>query len=115
MKRATPAFALVAAAGVAVLTAAASAQTAQPADWAKVKCDNYRKAWDFTMARRDRRGLGPEFLAAHAAFIASGCTGERNVCPRSKEELDLANVMVILAMNAGTASTFLPFACRKQP
>ena len=32
---------------------------------------------------------------------------------RSAEELDLANVMVILAMNVGTASTFPPFSCRK--
>ena len=49
----------------------------------------------------------------HEAFIASGCTRQGNVCPRSAEELDLANMMVVAAMNAGTASTFPPFACRR--
>lgn len=83
-------------------------------DWPKVKCDNYRSAWNFTLSRRSKNGLGEEFLARHTAFIASGCTTPADVCPRSPEELDLANVMVILAMNAGMASTFPPFACRKQ-
>ena len=58
-------------------------------------------------------GLGQEFLDRHEAFLASGCTAQANVCPRSAEELDLANMMVVAAMNAGTASTFPPFACRK--
>jgi hypothetical protein len=50
---------------------------------------------------------------SHEAFLASGCTARAAVCPRSAEELEIANVMVVLAMNAGTASTFLPFSCRK--
>ena len=91
----------------------AAQQPPSPRSWVEVKCDNYRSAWNFTLARRSRKGLGEEFLARHAAFIASGCTAPADVCPRSPEELDLANVMVILAMNAGTASTFLPFACKK--
>jgi len=78
-----------------------------------VKCDRYRKAWSDALARRGTRGLGREFLDRHEAFLASGCTARADVCPRSVEELDLANVLTILAMNAGTASTFLPFACRK--
>jgi hypothetical protein len=49
----------------------------------------------------------------HEAFLASGCTAKADVCPRSSEELEVANFLVVLAMNAGTASTFLPFACRK--
>jgi len=36
------------------------------------------------------------------------------VCPRSPEEFARADIMTILAMNAGMASTFLPFACRSQ-
>jgi hypothetical protein len=36
-----------------------------------------------------------------------------DVCPRSGEEIETANVLTIAAMNAGMASTFLPFACRK--
>jgi len=80
--------------------------------WREVKCTRYAKAWTDALTRRGTHGLGREFLDRHAAFIASGCTARADVCPRSAEELDLANIMVVLAMNAGTASTFLPFACR---
>ena len=81
--------------------------------WTEVKCARYQKAWADALARRGRQGLGAEFIERHEAFLASGCTAQADVCPRSKEELDMANVLVLLAMNAGTASTFLPFACRK--
>jgi hypothetical protein len=81
--------------------------------WSEVKCDRYKKAWTEALARRGTQGLGREFLDRHEAFLASGCTARADVCPRSPEELDLANVMVILAMNAGAASTFPPFFCRK--
>ena len=86
---------------------------AQPAQsWPEVKCERYKKAWADALARRGARGLSEDFIASHEAFLASGCTARANVCPRSAEELDLANVLTVLAMNAGTASTFLPFACR---
>ena len=65
------------------------------------------------LARRGRAGLSEGFLSAHDAFLASGCTARADVCPRSPEELDLANVLTLAAMNAGAASTFLPFACRR--
>ena len=80
---------------------------------AEVKCARYKTAWSEALARRGTKGLGQEFLDRHEAFLASGCTAQANVCPRSAEELDLANMMVVAAMNAGTASTFPPFACRK--
>lgn len=91
----------------------ALAQTAPPQSWPEVKCARYKKAWSDALARRGRRELGREFLDSHEAFLASGCTARADVCPRSEQELELANVMTILAMNAGMASTFLPFACRK--
>lgn len=81
--------------------------------WSQEKCARYGKAWMGALARRGTKGLGREFLDRHEAFLASGCTAKADVCPRSAEELDMANVMVILAMNAGTASTFLPFSCRR--
>jgi hypothetical protein len=77
-----------------------------------VKCSRYRKAWSEALARRGTQGLGREFLERHEAFLASGCTTRADVCPRSAAELDLANMMVVAAMNAGTASTFPPFSCR---
>jgi hypothetical protein len=90
-----------------------AAQENTPQSWPEVKCSRYKKAWSDTLARRGDRGLGREFLVSHEAFLASGCTARAAVCPRSAEELEIANVMVVLAMNAGTASTFLPFSCRK--
>ena len=91
----------------------AIAQQGQPPSWPEVKCARYSKAWSEALARRGTQGLGREFLDRHEAFLASGCTTKADVCPRSTEELELANMMVVAAMNAGTASTFPPFACRK--
>ncbi|MCD6070209.1 MAG: hypothetical protein K0Q80_1860 [Microvirga sp.] len=91
----------------------AAAQNTPPKSWPEVKCERYGNAWTEALIRRGRQGLSPEFVERHEAFLASGCTAQANVCPRSTEELDLANIMVVAAMNAGTASTFPPFACRK--
>jgi hypothetical protein len=87
-------------------TVVGSAQT-----WRETKCARYKASWSEALSRRGSGGLSPGFLASHEAFIASGCTDQGHVCPRSPAELDLANIMTIKAMNAGTASTFLPFAC----
>ena len=102
--------ALLACAGGPVRTLA---QEGPPPSWSEVKCARYRTAWSEALARRGTRGLGREFLDRHEAFLASGCTARVDVCPRSAEEFDLANMMVVAAMNAGTASTFPPFACRR--
>jgi hypothetical protein len=91
----------------------AVAQDSPPKSWPEMKCERYSKAWSEALARRGRRGLSQEFIERHDAFLASGCTTKADVCPRSGEELDIANMMVVAAMNAGTASTFPPFACRK--
>jgi hypothetical protein len=91
----------------------ALAQNTPPKSWPEVKCERYGKAWAEALTRRGRQGLSPEFIEHHEAFLASGCTMRADVCPRSTEELDMANIMVVAAMNAGTASTFPPFACRK--
>jgi hypothetical protein len=81
--------------------------------WSEVKCARYKADWTEALARRGRTGLSPDFIERHEAFLASGCTARADVCPRSAEELDLANILVLRAMNAGTASTFLPFSCRR--
>jgi hypothetical protein len=91
----------------------AKAQNAPQKSWPEVKCERYGKAWSEALARRGTKGLGQDFIERHEAFLASGCTTRADVCPRSSEELDMANIMVVAAMNAGTASTFPPFACRK--
>jgi len=94
-------------------SAAALAQDAPPRDWSAEKCRRYREASEEALRRFGREGLGEDFLARHAAFLDRGCVGPADVCPRTSRELALANILVIRAMNAGMASTFPPFACRK--
>lgn len=108
---------MAAATAAACLTALVAAgptlaQTERPPNWQEVKCTRYKAAWTEALARRGRQGLGQDFVEAHEAFLTSGCTDYAKVCPRSPEEIDLANIMIIAAMNAGTASTFPPFGCR---
>jgi hypothetical protein len=91
-----------------------AAQQPDPRTWTEEKCARYRSAWVNLLSRRGgTQGLGTKFVASHEAFLASGCTRKGEVCPQSGPELDVANMLVIAAMNAGTASTFLPFACPK--
>lgn len=115
--------AMLCAAGVAFAQAPPSTQdqlaTPPPADlreggtdWQREKCERYRTAWMQAKTRRGTTGLSPDFLTRHDAFIASGCLEGRNVCPRSREELDIANTLVLLGMNAGMSGTFFPFACK---
>lgn len=98
------------------ISGSASAQQAAPeGDWPAIKCTRYKKSYAEALAKFGPRGLGKAFLESHDAFLASGCTAKTDVCPRSTEELNLANVLVILSMNQGMASTFVPFNCRKPP
>lgn len=113
MKLSPRSRAVLAAVFAVVLASPQAIGAARPAHWKAVKCARYTKAWAAALVRFGRQGLGQEFLGRHDAFLASGCAAPADVCPRSPEEFKLANAMVILAMNAGTASTFPPFACRR--
>lgn len=90
----------------------AAAQPSDGADWPTEKCNRYRKAYDQSIARLGKKGLSPEFLASHDAFLAANCQARAEVCARSKEELELANRLVLMAMNSGMSGTFPPFYCR---
>lgn len=106
-------FASLALGTLLTLCATASLQAQAPENWPQVKCERWRSAYDEALKRIGRKGLGQEFFAGNEAFIASGCQNPPDVCPRSVEELNFANVMVMAGMNAGLASTFMPYACRK--
>lgn len=110
--RETTLLATLAAALLTGMTCGAWAQDAAPPDWPAVKCERYRKVWTDVMARRGNAGLGTAFLERHEAFIASGCTSRADVCPRTPQELQVANLLSLGAMNAGMTGSFLPFACR---
>lgn len=77
----------------------------------EAKCLRYRAAWQEATARRPMAGIGGAFRTRHDAFLASGCQTPPDVCPRSKEELDLANTLVLLGKSRKLASTFFPFKC----
>ena len=83
-----------------------------PQQWHDVKCRRYKTAWVEVLGRDGTQGLSKEFLDRHEAFLSSNCTRRSDVCPRSPEELKIANIMVIRSMNFGAASTFVPFYCR---
>ncbi len=55
------------------------------------------------------------FIAPNESFIASGCREAGMACPRSAVELEIANALTLAMMNAGAASTFLPFRCPHEP
>jgi hypothetical protein len=98
---------------LAVLVAVpALAQRPAPRSWTEEKCARYGEAWPEALARFGRQGLSQAFLGAHAVFLASGCRSREPVCPRSTQEEDIANAMTVVAMNAGMASSFVPFRCR---
>lgn len=80
-------------------------------DWPTKKCRLYREAYEKLM-HRGSDGIGQAFRDGHAAFFAANCQSKAGICPRSKQEFDLANTLVIVSMNHGMASTFPPFACR---
>ncbi|MCG7393520.1 hypothetical protein MHY87_11440 [Microvirga sp. ACRRW] len=107
---------LIVLSAIAVLGSDVSSGMAQgqpEKSWVEVKCERYKKAWDEALKRRGTTGISQEFISRHEVFLASGCIAQGDVCPRSTEEFDLANMMVVAAMNAGTASAFPPFSCRK--
>jgi hypothetical protein len=108
-----PAAIIITALSVFASSIPALAQNPYPFTRPEVKCERYTKAWTQALARKGTKGLDDAFMTAHAAFLASGCTARADVCPRSAQELEMANTLVLMAMSEGMSSTFLPFTCRK--
>ncbi|NMJ40472.1 hypothetical protein GWK16_04410 [Roseomonas sp. JC162] len=88
-----------------------AAQPAAARSWTEEKCELYGQAWAEAVRQRGTAGLSPGFLAAHQAFLASGCR-DRGACPRSAGEIAMADLMTVAAVNARISGTFLPFICR---
>ena len=82
--------------------------------WAKEKCVRYDRAWRKALDFTGRAGISEDFIRGNETFIADGCSSGADVCPRSAQEINLANVLTMAAMNFGTASSFLPFVCRQR-
>ena len=92
------------------LASPASAQQETTA-WVEQKCQIYAQAWAQALDLFGSGEMNYAFMAGNENFIASGCAERGRICPQSEQELDVANAMTLALMNAGAASTFLPFKC----
>ena len=94
-----------------LLPTALPAQSLDGLTWPEQKCVLYERAVDSALSMQGPDGISESFIAANDAFIASGCTGPHNVCPRNPEEIALADNLTLMTMFEGMASTFVPFGC----
>jgi hypothetical protein len=97
---------------VALAVTAHAAVATETSAWQDQKCAAYQAAWEKLTASLDLSQVNYAFLAGNENFIASGCLAhDMPICARSDVELEAANALTLVAMNAGAASTFLPFRC----
>jgi len=83
--------------------------------WSARKCALYQSAFDDALTMRGTDGIGDGFLRRNEDFIRSGCTTQGHVCPQTPEEHALADMLTLMTMNEGMASTFVPFGCKPLP
>ena len=89
----------------------AMAQDTAPDDWTTRKCELYAAAWQQVLDSHDLHDVRPGFVSGHQDFIDGGCDAGITVCPATQAEIALADLLLVLSMNEGMASTFVPFAC----
>ena len=94
-----------------ICVAIAATPAAAQDGWSARKCTLYAEAVTDAIALQGVTGLGAEFRAQNAAFIAAGCPAQFQVCARSDQEIALADLLTVMTMNEGMASTFVPFGC----
>jgi len=96
---------------VAALLMVAPATSQDTTAWQQQKCALYADAWTRALDSIGSHDINYNFLATNENFIASGCTETIAACPRSNQERDIADLLTLVMMNEGAASTFLPFRC----
>lgn len=84
-------------------------------EWTAEKCGRYTRAWHMATDGLATGTLSDRFLADHDAFLDSGCTIRGTVCPMTKSEYDLANMLSLMAVAEGATGSFLPFHCTPAP
>ena len=92
-------------------TAQAEQIATKPLTWSQTKCVLYNRAWDSAVLTVDQTDISKEFHDLNQRFMDSDCTARINVCPHSDAEFEIANLLTIMTMNEGMASTFVPFNC----
>ncbi len=91
------------------------ASPAFPDSWTEQKCTLYQSAFADALTMSGTMGLRDEFIRRNEEFIRSGCTTQGHVCPQTPEEHALADLLTLMTMNEGMASTFVPFGCKPLP
>ncbi|WP_439526976.1 hypothetical protein [Roseovarius mucosus] len=89
----------------------AKAQEAPIDAWTLRKCALYAQATEDALAALGPEGLSPQFLEENRAFIASGCVGHVRICAQTAQDYAFADLLTMMTMNEGMASTFVPFGC----
>lgn len=87
------------------------AQSLDGDSWTERKCVLYTAAWKRVVGDGRPAGVSEEFVSEHDAFLASGCLDRGRVCPRSPRELEIADILSLMAVSEGMAGSFLPFDC----
>ncbi len=105
----SPALALIC--GAAYFPAAAQTQSLEGLSWGAQKCVLYESAVIDALQMLGRSGIRDEFLARNTEFIENGCVANDTICPETAREVDLVNLLTVMTMNEGMASTFVPFDC----
>lgn len=82
--------------------------------WPEKKCALYQSAWDWAYDSVDKTKISDTFIGQNSRFIATGCVENIAVCPHSGAELEMANMLTVMTMSEGMASTFVPFSCRDE-
>lgn len=99
---------------IPMLLLAAPASAQDQSAWQQQKCALFTDAWTRALESIGSNDINYAFLAANENFIASGCTESIPACPQSNQERDIADLITMVMMNEGAASTFLPFRCPTQ-
>ncbi|WP_454286780.1 hypothetical protein [Rhizobium arsenicireducens] len=111
--------AIIVLAGEVLFHAGAKAASHEPATapdaWTIEKCARYGRAFEALVKVFDEQGTTKDFIRGNRDFIAAGCSNGADICPTSERDIEFANALTLLAMNAGAASSFLPFVCRRSP
>lgn len=89
----------------------ALAQGTEGDSWTERKCVLYTAVWEHFASNGVLDGVSEEFLADHDVFLDSGCLDRGHVCPQSPRELEIADMLSLMAVAEGMAGSFLPFNC----
>ncbi|MBC7178921.1 MAG: hypothetical protein H5U14_02330 [Roseovarius sp.] len=83
-----------------------------PADaWTLRKCALYAQATEDALAALGPARLSHRFIEENQIFIASGCVAPARICAKTAQDYTLADLLTMMTMNEGMASTFVPFGC----